>query len=244
MKVAVCTPTKNRRWCYEFSKACLQSQTLKHDMWVVLDNSDDPEQDWSVCTSDESVAYAKVEGNRPIGWMRNRCLEMAIELGADYIVFWDDDDYYPPTRIQEGVNALLKDPLADISASSKMFILLTKENQLMTTGPFHGKHGTAATFTIRRRYAETNRFDETKLRGEELSFTKEWTANLVQVEHPENMIVVMGHSRNTVDKSDLAVQPKRYNAVSMNSDNGRMKFRSVWNVEPRVWDLFRRTFSV
>ena len=140
-----------------------------------------------------------------------------------------------------GVEALEKNPDADISGSSKMYLLLTRENVLMTTGPFHDKHATAATWTVRRRCAETHRFDETKERGEEVTFTKGWKVNVVQVP-AEDMIVVMGHSRNTVDKSDLMKRPQVYNAQFVNQANGKMCVRIRWPTLP--WDLFRSTFSV
>jgi glycosyltransferase involved in cell wall biosynthesis len=240
MKVIACTPTKNRRWSYAFSKACMETQLLKPDVWVVLDNSETPDQDWSPAKENPLVYYEEVKETKPIGWLRNRCLELALERGADFIVFWDDDDYYPPTRISSGVEALVQNPTGEIAGSSQMYLLLTKENVLMTTGPFHDHHATAATWTIRKKYAETHRFDPEKRRGEELTFTNEWKAIMIQVP-AEKVIVVMGHTQNTVDKSDLYVHPHLYNAAILNDANGRMVFRLRWPVQ---WDLFRSTFSV
>lgn len=237
-KVVACTPTKNRRWAWEFSKGCMLSQRLKPDVWVVVDNSSCPVDDWSVAKDIPWVVYERVHGEKPIGWLRNRCIEVALEQGADYLVFWDDDDYYPPTRISSGVSALEANPELDMTGSSKMYLLLTRENVLMTTGPFHETHATAATHTIRRRYAEAHRFDPEKTRGEEITFTKNWTAKLQQIP-PEETIVVMGHTRNTVDKSQLLRRPQLFNATIVNDINGKMAFRSRWPVQ---WDLWKRTF--
>ncbi len=237
-KVVACTPTKNRRWAWEFSKGCMLGQQLKPDLWVVVDNSSCPAEDWVVSKELPWVHYHRVFEEKPIGWLRNRCLELALEHGADYIVFWDDDDYYPPTRISAGVRALEADPTLDMTGSSLMYLLLTRENVLMTTGPFNPMHATAATHTIRRRYAEAHRFDPEKLRGEEVTFTKGWTAKLKQMV-PEETIVVMGHSRNTVDKSQLLARPQLFNAKIINDINGKMAFRARW---PVPWDLWRRTF--
>lgn len=240
MKIVACTPTKNRRWAWEWSKACMHSQILKPDVWVVVDNSTDRNQDWSIATYSPLVVYEHIDEEKPIGWLRNRCIDIALEKGAEYIVFWDDDDYYPPTRISTGVKALQDHPDADIAGSSKMFILLTRENVMMTTGPFHDKHATAATWTIRKRYAETHRFQPEKARGEEKEFTETWTANMIQVP-AEETIVVMGHTRNTVDKSQLLENPKRFMAEVLNDSNGKMVFRCRWPVQ---WDLWKSTFSV
>jgi glycosyltransferase involved in cell wall biosynthesis len=237
-KVIACTPTKNRRWAWDFSKACLLSQTMKPDLWVILDNSTRPADDWSIAKDIPWVVYERVHEERPIGWLRNRCLELALENGAEYIVFWDDDDYYPPTRISSGVTVLEANPDIDMTGSSLMYLLLTRENVLLTTGPFHDAHATAATHTIRRRYAEAHRFDPEKARGEEITFTKGWTAKIRQVP-AEETIVVMGHSRNTVDKSQLLARPQMFNAKVINDVNGKMAFRSRWPVQ---WDLWKRTF--
>lgn len=218
----------------------MDSQLLKPNLWIVLDNSTHPDQDWSVAKECLDVLYERVEEAKTIGWLRNRCLELALENGADYIVFWDDDDYYPPTRISVSIRALEENPTADIAGSSKMYVLLTRENVLMTTGPFVENHATGATMVVRRRYAEKNRFDPKKERGEEITFTKDWTAKVVQL-NAEDVIVVMGHRQNTVDKSELLENPRRFNGTVLNTANGKMVVRSRW---PLPWDLFRSTFSV
>jgi len=237
-RVIVCTPTRNRRWTMDFSVACMDAQTLQPDLWIVVDNSTSPEEDWSIL-SRPNLYYEHVEGDRPVGWMRNRCLDLALERSADYILFWDDDDYYPPMRIERGVRALETSD-ADLAGCSRMFILLIQENAMMTTGPFHDAHATAATYTIRAEYARRNRFNEEKRRGEELEFTKEWKARMKQLV-PEETIVVMSHGKNTVDKSPLLKHPRLYMAEMVNDVNGKQVFRSRWPVR---WDLFRRTFSV
>jgi glycosyltransferase involved in cell wall biosynthesis len=218
----------------------MNSQTVKPDKWVVVDNSSTPANDWSAIQDRPDVVYERVYEPKPIGWMRNRTLEKALELGAKYIVFWDDDDYYPPTRVEVSVRALKENPTADIAGSSLMYMMVVPENMMLTTGPFHANHATAATMTVRRSYAERHRFDEEKQRGEEKSFTKDWSATVVQLP-AEDTIVVIGHRQNTVDKSDVAQHPSKYNAKVINDINGKMAFRVRWPVE---WGLFCKTFSV
>jgi glycosyltransferase involved in cell wall biosynthesis len=212
-------------------------QKQKPDKWIVVDNSTAPAYDWSVSKDFPLVDYHRVYEPKSVGALRNICIDKALEAGADYIVFWDDDDYYPPERISCGIEALQQNPEADIAASSHMYVLLTKENALMEVGPFQLKHGTAATYTIRRRYVETHRFPE-KAKGEEYEFTNQWTANLIQVP-AEKTIVVMGHSRNTVNKSDIYKTPQVFMGKVINAVNGKMAVRVRW---PVPWDLFRSTF--
>jgi glycosyltransferase involved in cell wall biosynthesis len=212
-------------------------QKMKPDKWIIVDNSTTPAYDWSVSQVLPFVEYHRIHESHSIGTLRNVCLEKALAAGADFIVFWDDDDYYPPERILSGVEALQTNPEADIAASSHMYVLLTGENVFMEVGPYGPHHGTAATYTIRRRYAETHRFPD-KTRGEELAFTNGWTANMVQVP-AEKTIVVMGHSRNTVNKSVIYKTPKVFSSKMINADNGKMILRSRWPIQ---WDLFRSTF--
>lgn len=235
--IIACTPTRNRRWSWEFSKACMLAQVQKPDKWIVVDNSTSPDHDWSVSKELSFVDYHTASPGTSIGNLRNLCLDLALKSGAEYIVFWDDDDYYPPERISCGVETLQKNPDADITASSHMYVLLTKENVFMEVGPFHEKHGTAATYTIRRRYAESHRFPD-KGRGEELGFTNNWTANMIQVP-AEKTIVVMGHSRNTVNKSQIYETPHIFQAKLKNEANGKMILRTRW---PVPWGPFRSTF--
>jgi glycosyltransferase involved in cell wall biosynthesis len=215
----------------------MDMQIRPPDLWIIVDNSTTPAHDWSIAKDRPGVLYERVYEPLTIGALRNRCLDLALAKGADIIVFWDDDDYYPPTRISTGLRALEANPHADIAGSSRMHLLLTRENVFLETGPFSEHHATAATWTLRRSYAETHRFED-KARGEEYGFTNGWTASLVQVP-AEETIVVLGHRHNTVDKSDLLVRPSMYKATILNQDNGRMVVRSRW---PLPWDIFRSTF--
>lgn len=233
-KVCVCTPTKNRGWTETFSRDCFAKQLYPAELltWIILDNSDTPEQGWKNPTE-------RITKPQTIGQMRQRCLELALQSDCEYIVFWDDDDYYPPTRISAGVAALEANPTADISTASEMWMLLVRENILLNIASHGPNHGTAATFTIRRTYAETHSFHAENVKGEEAFFTKNWTAKMVQIP-TEQMIVVMGHGKNTVDKSQIRDNPGLFRATTENDTNGLMCFRSRWPVE---WGIWKSTFS-
>ena len=238
-RVCVCTPTRNRGWTQAFSEACMRTQTLKPDHWIVLDNTQG-EGGW---TTSELVTLHTHTEPLTIAQMRNKCLELALKTGCEFIVFWDDDDYYPPMRIQTGVEALEARTSADIAGSSFMYMMQTELNVLMSVGPYQDRHATAATWTLRRRYALNNTFDERKTFGEEASFTHDWKAKLIQV-NAQQTIVVMGHKGNTVSKTDVFWNPDKYLAKVVNNINGKQAFRSRWNLTPELWDLWKTTFSV
>jgi glycosyltransferase involved in cell wall biosynthesis len=212
---------------------------MQPDHWIVLDNTQG-EGGWA--PSEMNTLHRQSEP-LTIAEMRNKCLELALETGCEFIVFWDDDDYYPPPRIQIGVGALKARPLADIAGCSFMYMMLTELNALMSVGPYQDKHATAATWTLRRHYALSNRFDVARTFGEEASFTHGWNANLIQV-NSENTIVVMGHRGNTVSKTDVFWNPERYLAKVVNNINGKQAFRSRWALTPELWGLWKTTFSV
>ena len=239
MSICVCTPTRDRGWTQAFSEACMRAQTMKPDRWIVLDNTQG-QGGWAPSEMNTLHRYPE---QLTIAEMRNKCLELALETGCEFIVFWDDDDYYPPTRIQVGVDALTAKPMADIAGCSFMYMMLTELNALMSVGPYQDKHATAATWTMRRRYALNNRFDPSRTFGEEASFTHGWNANLIQVDS-EKTIVVMGHRGNTVSKTDVFWNPERYLAKVVNNINGKQAFRSRWTLTPELWGLWRTTFSV
>lgn len=217
----------------------MRAQTMKPDLWIVLDNTQG-EGGWK---ESELITLHRHAEPLTIAQMRNTCIELAIKAGCEFIVFWDDDDYYPPARIQIGVDALKDKPSADIAGCSLMHLMLTELNALMTVGPYQDKHATAGTWTLRRRYAMNNTFDVTKTFGEEASFTHGWKANLIQVD-PHQTIVVMGHKGNTVSKTQVFWEPEKFLAKVVNTINGKQAFRSRWNLTPELWDLWRTTFSV
>ena len=239
--IAVCTPTRNRRWAWEWSRMCLDHQDRQDLVWIIVDNSDDPAQSWEVAKSHPKVQYHAVPGKQTVGALRNRCLEFALQTEAEYVVFWDDDDYYPPTRISSGIRTLEQNPKAMYSGCSVLYLLLTQENLLLKVGPYGNQHSTAATWTIRRALAETRRFDETAAKAEESSFTNDWRVPMAVVA-PEETILVMGHSHNTVNKSEVGRDPKRYLAATVNSANGKMVARVRWFQTPEVWDTWKSTF--
>lgn len=238
--LVVLTPTRNRRWTYEWSRTCLDAQTQQPDKWIVIDNSDDPERDWSVARNHPLVDYRHIPERKTIGALRNICLDVAREMGATILVFWDDDDYYPPTRIATGVRLLAEHPDKHIVGSSSMYILATQENILLRTRPHGETHATAGTWIFRASLLPSHRFDERKEKGEERTFTRDWSVPMVQMPS-EEAIVVMGHCENTVSKSDVVRFPTKYGAMVLNGDNGKQWFRAHWPVE---WGLFRSTFSV
>jgi glycosyltransferase involved in cell wall biosynthesis len=181
----------------------MRAQTLKPDHWIVLDNTQG-EGGWNL--SELFTLHTHAEP-LTIAQMRNKCLELALDLGCEFIVFWDDDDYYPPMRIQVGVEALKAgSPLQISPGTSFMYMMLTELNALMSVGPYHDKHRSSGRADTARQRSGNDPFDDRTF-GEEASFPHDWAAALIQVD-PMDTIAVMGREANAGWQPDVFWQPR------------------------------------
>jgi len=242
MKIAVCTPTYNRRWAWEWSRLCFDMQDHQDLVWVVVDNSDTPEQSWGVSESHPKVRYTHIEGKRAIGELRNICIQEALKTDADYLAFWDDDDFYVHHRFSHALRILKEKPDCEYVGCSELLLLLVRENVIVKVGPYGENHSTAASWVIRRSYAEKNAFEPGAVRGEEAFFMRSWRTKMAMIE-PADCILVMGHSGNTVDKSQVRTKAAQFMSKDVNAANGKMVARMQWFKSPEVWAQFQSTFS-
>lgn len=242
MKIAVCTPTYNRRWTWEWSKLCFDMQDHPDLVWIVVDNSDTPEQSWDVSQTHPKVKYTHVDGKRPIGELRNICVQEALFTDADYIAFWDDDDFYVPHRLSHALRVLAEKPDCEYVGCSELYLLLVRENVVVKVGPYGENHSTAASWVVRRTYVEKNRFDSSATKGEEATFMRSWRTKMAMIE-PADCILVMGHSSNTCNKSQVRIKAAQFMSKDVNASNGKMVARIQWFKSPAVWAQFQSTFS-
>jgi glycosyltransferase involved in cell wall biosynthesis len=242
--VVVCTPTYNRGFSLDFSTLCMKKQTYTNIHWIVVDNSDVEEKNWSRFPSVSPVphTYIRVSERKPIGALRNICLEEALKLNPTYIAFWDDDDYYVPQRIAKSVEALEKDASFDIVGCEILPVFLSRENVLMETGPYGKNHSTAATYLFRASISQKRRFEEGAWKAEEGAFTRDWTLPMIMLPN-KDVILVIGHAHNTVSKSQMLDNPAKFAARITNSANAKniVRFQWMWR-DSELWDCFCKTF--
>jgi glycosyltransferase involved in cell wall biosynthesis len=245
MKVVILTPTYNRRFAWEFERFCVAHQTFPRESlhWIILDNSDDPAKDWSPAKEEKelSVEYHKVDGKKPIGWLRNRLLEYAQAHAPDYVAFWDDDDYYVPQRIQASVEALQKDSSKQIVGCPKMTIFLAPQNALVEVGPYGENHATCASYLFVGSLLGKHWFPDDAVKAEEAAFTRNWTTPMAMLDC-KDIILVIGHAHNTVNKSQILDDPRTFMANILNVDNAKHLIRFQWLKTPGLWGLFCKTF--
>jgi hypothetical protein len=209
-KVCVVCPTYNRRLflpilIYQFNYQDYPKELLQ---LLILDDSDISNQD-IIDNLDEElknrIIYKYDNNKKPIGHKRNILNKMALENNAEYIVCFDDDDYYPSNRVYYGIDELEKNKYI-IGGTSTLLIYYPKINKLYLIGPFINKinygHATNGTLIYHKNYLEFNSYDDNSLIAEEKVFLRNYKIPLLQLDY-NNVMICISHKTNTVDKNRL-----------------------------------------
>ena len=205
-KVSVCTPTFNRRPFFPSLIETYKAQTYPKDKieWVIIDDGTDKIKD--LVENIEGVKYYSYDKKMTIGKKRNLLNEKS---NGDIIIYMDDDDYYPPTRVEHAVKELMKDKSKLIAASSEMFIYFNKIKKLYKFGPYNKNHGTAATFAFKKELLKETKFNENASLSEEKEFLKNYSIPMIQLD-PKQTILVFSHLHNTFDKNELLLNKNEF----------------------------------
>jgi glycosyltransferase involved in cell wall biosynthesis len=199
--VSVCTPTFNRRPFIPIIIKCFENQTYPRDKmeWIIVDDGTDKIED--LVAHLPYVRYFKYNEKMTLGKKRNVLNEKA---KGDIIVYMDDDDYYPPERVNHAVEKL-QGSKALCAGSSAMFIYFKHINKMLQFGPYGPNHATAATFAFKKELLKQTKFDEDSSVAEERKFLKEYTIPFVQLDSIKS-ILVFSHNHNSFDKKELLKQ--------------------------------------
>jgi len=194
--ISLCTPTRNRRAFIKIMIKCIENQTYKGKIeWIIVDDGEDKIYD--LIQDIPYVRYYHVE-KMTIGAKRNLIHKYS---KGDILIYIDDDDYYPPQRIEHVVESL-----GLICGSSIMYMYFTKLKKIYKFGPYGKYHATAATLGFKRELLNQTAYNNADERGEEKFFLKKWSIPLQQMD-PKKTILVIAHSMNTVDKTQLLNSP-------------------------------------
>ena len=201
--VSVCTPTYNRRLFIPSLIQCFKSQTYPKEKmeWIVIDDGTDKVED--LFKDVECVKYFYYPEKMKLGRKRNLMHEKS---KGDIIVYMDDDDFYPPERVNHAVNRLRSSPRAKASGSSIMYIYFKDTGKIFQFGPYGRSHSTAGTFAFKRELLEETSFDDDADMAEEKKFLKNYTIPFIQLDTMKT-ILVFSHDYNTFDKRRLLVNP-------------------------------------
>ena len=198
-RVSVCTPTFNRRPFIPSLIKCFQHQDYPMELveWIVVDDGTDKVED--LFSDIPNVKYFKYDEKMSLGKKRNIMHEKST---GEFIVYMDDDDYYPPERISHAVESLMRAPSALCAGSSEIYIYFHELKEIYQFGPYSKNHATAGTFAFRRKLLEEHKYDDEAALAEEKAFLKNYTVPFVQLD-PKKVILVFSHEHNTFDKRKL-----------------------------------------
>lgn len=200
--VSIITPTYNRRHLLPLLEACILRQSYPRCRmeWILVDDSQDgqpgfvPRENTGL-----SIKHIVLPEKMVLGAKRNYTVDQA---QGQICVYMDDDDYYPPTRVQLAVEALQRRPDVLLAGSTYIPVYYMTDQEFWVGGPWGAQHTTAGALAHRRIYASINRYDESAVFAEEKSFLANYQFPLAQMNHFQT-IVCLAHDSNTYDKRKL-----------------------------------------
>jgi glycosyltransferase involved in cell wall biosynthesis len=197
--VSIATVTFNRRPFIPYLIKCIEHQTYPIDKieWVIIDDGTDKIENLVIHLP--YVKYFQFHNKIKLSKKRNILNE---KCTGDIIVYFDDDDYYPPERVNHAVETLLNNPEYLIAGSSLMHIYYKDIKTMYSFGPYRTNHSTAATFAFRKELLEQTKYAEDDCLSEEKIFLKNYAIPLIQMDS-RKCILVFRHIHNSFDKNEL-----------------------------------------
>ena len=199
--VSVCTPTFNRRPFIENMFQCFRNQNYPKNRieWIIVDDGTDKIDDLIATADIPQIKYFSVPEKMNLGAKRNL---MHKHTKGSSIVYFDDDDYYPPDRISHAVERLESNKGALCAGSSEIYIFFKSLDRMVQCGPYGPNHATAGTFAFRKELLEKTQYEDHASLAEERAFLKDYTIPFVQLD-PMKTILVFSHEHNTFDKRKM-----------------------------------------
>jgi glycosyltransferase involved in cell wall biosynthesis len=203
--VSICTPTYNRKKFMKSLVNNIDSQDYPKSLieWVIIDdgedNLEDVIQNAREIMKEIKISYVKLSIKVALGKKRNMMHEYA---SGSILVYMDDDDYYPPTRISHAVEMLTQNPDISCAGCSKIYVYFTEKNETYSFGPYHTYHATANTFAFRRELLKETRYEDCAVVSEEKYFLQNYTIPMIQL-NTLKTILVISHNCSTFDKRQI-----------------------------------------
>ncbi len=200
--ISLCTPTFNRRPFIETMLKCVENQLYPRNRmeWIIVDDGTDKIEDLIKDAKNvPKINYYKIDQKMTLGAKRNLCHS---KCKGDFIVYIDDDDYYPPERVSHAIETLQNNKNALCAGSSEIYVYFKHIQTMYKGGPYGPNHATAGTFAFRKELLEQTTYNENASLAEEREFLKNYTIPFVQLD-PFKTILVFSHIHNTFDKRRL-----------------------------------------
>jgi len=204
--VSIVVPTSDRLKFLPMLFRYIGYQTFDHAKTetLIYDDGDESIKKDILQLGDPRLRYWRSERKKSIGNKRNFLNAMA---RGEFIVCFDDDDFYPPERVEHAVD-MLKKSGKRIAGCSAIPIYFTDTGKFINSGFRDANHATAGTMAYTRGYAADHNFNENVKNAEERTFTNGFTEPMVQLDSKKTIIAI-NHGWNTFDKRVLIPQVPR-----------------------------------
>jgi len=198
--VSCIMPTFDRRAFIPQAVGCFLAQDYPNLELVVVDDGNDPIAD--LLPSDPRIVYHRPASRMSIGAKRNQACERA---RGEIIVHWDDDDWYPPSRVRLQAGALAERG-ADVCGTSILYYYDRSREQAWcyqySGGPTSWVAGN--TLAYRREVWRRNPFPDVQV-GEDAQFV--WRcppSRVVDLKDP-GLCIASVHASNVSPKDTSGV---------------------------------------
>lgn len=201
--VTILTPTTSHRQnVIHLLSKCIESQTYANiTEWILIDGSHNEkfvDRSFVKC-SKCPIRWIEPNG-LTIGMLRQRLKD---SFTTDIAVCFDDDDYYPPTRVSHAVERLIKTRKQIAGCTSHLVFDLDLGQAFRFRG-FNENHATHNTMAFTSIYARTHNYDLEATKSEEKSFTNDFSESMAQLDYM-HAVLHMFHSDNTFNKRELTM---------------------------------------
>jgi glycosyltransferase involved in cell wall biosynthesis len=171
------------------------NQTWPKDQmeWIILDDGAPGAETLFKNASAPNIRYISLDKKRMMGEKLNLIKK---EARGDIIVVFDDDDYYPPSRVEHVVQAFNDNPTYEVAGASEVFMYFTDTNKIYRTGPYSSTHALNCTMAFRKSYAETHDYDDKEPCAVESSFLRGFSVPMIQLDTRKTLLHII-HSTNT-----------------------------------------------
>lgn len=224
--VSCICPTYNRINFFPYLIKIFQNQKYPKEYRELIILDDSPSNNVELIKkldTQNNIKYIHINTDKPlpIGKKRNLMHQL---VSGDYIVCFDDDDYYSPERINYSVDLLSKSKIK-FAGSSKMLIYYTDINKIYEFGPYHQNHATNGTFAYHRSHIFKNFYDDSAMSAEEKYFLNNYQEKMIQLDITKTMVCI-AHNNNTFDKKKVLNSGK---IVSGKKINHYVKDKEILN---------------
>ena len=147
-----------------------------------------------------NIKYYHIKYHKPLSIGRKRNLLHQLVSGQ-YIVCFDDDDYYPNNRISHAISSMINNKI-NFAGSSKLLIFYSHLNKIYQFGPYSHNHATNGTLAYHRSIVFKNFYDDNSYYAEERVFLNNFSEKIIQLDISKTILCI-SHNNNTFDKKKI-----------------------------------------